>query len=266
MIWEAFRIYMSHIPTYNAAGNYQYFMISSVADQVVFTMNGWFAPNISAAQHQALVEPLFQEWSKLGIEVSAEWQHFDDYLSAWRSLTDAEIVGWTTSRSGSRLVPQANLLDPSKLNDTHGVIRDLFSRGSVTIVGYGISASPPGVAQDNAVNPAWRSAAMHVIGAFSWSETLSLSEVSDLSLNFTNEWLKPLRDITEGAYASEADILEPEWQQSFYGRTYERLYRFKQSIDPTGLFYAHKAVGSEDWRITGQLEGLPTQNGRLCRV
>lgn len=58
-----------------------------------------------------------------------------------------------------------------------------------------------------------------------------------------------------------------DWQQSFYGNdTYKRLLALKQKIDPTGLFYAHKGVGSEDWYVTGQLEGLPTQNGRLCRV
>lgn len=264
-IWEAIRLYMGNIPTYNSAGNYEYFIIAPAGDDVSFIMSGWFAPNSTNAEHQALVAPLFQAWSELGIEVNATWKEFDSYLPAWESLTDAEAVGWTTSRSGSRLVPEGNLLDPSKLNETHRVIRDLFDRGSVSFVGYGISAHPSGY-PDSAVNPAWRTSGIHLISALSWASDLSLSAVSDLSLGFTNEWLKPLRDITQGAYASEADVLEPDWQESFYGSAYERLYKFKQKIDPTGLFYAHKAVGSENWRVTGQLEGLPTQNGRLCRV
>jgi hypothetical protein len=47
-----------------------------------------------------------------------------------------------------------------------------------------------------------------LISALSWGSDLLLAAVSDLSLNFTHEWLRPLRDITEGVYASEADILE----------------------------------------------------------
>lgn len=267
-IWEAIKIYLGNIPTYNAAGHYEYFIIAPAgeADDVSFIMSGWFAPNTTNAQHQERLAPLFEAWSGLGIQVNATWREFDRYLPAWQALTDAEAVGWTTSRSGSRLVPEDNLLDTAKLDATHGVIRDLFNRGGVSFVGYGIGASPDGYPKDNAVNPAWRTAGIHLISALSWGSDLSLATVSDLSLTFTNEWLRPLRDITEGAYASEADILEPDWQQSFFGSTYDRLYRFKQRIDHTGLFYAHHAVGSEDWHVTDQLEGLPTQNGRLCRV
>lgn len=265
-IWEAIKIYLGKIPTYNAAGHYSYFIIAPAGAEVSFVMSGWFAPNTTSTQHQEQLAPLFQEWSRLGIQVNATWDEFDRYLPAWQALTDAEAVGWTTSRSGSRLVPEASLLDATRLGVTHGAIRDLFDRGGVSFVGYGLEASPAGYPKDNAVNPAWRTAGLHLISALSWGSDLSLGAVSDLSLNFTNEWLKPLRDITEGAYASEADILEPEWQQSFFGSTYYRLYRFKQRIDPTGLFYAHHAVGSENWLVTEQLEGLPTQNGRLCRV
>lgn len=266
-IWEAIKIYLGNIPTYNAAGHYEYFIIAPTGgDDVSFIMSGWFAPNTTNAQHREQLAPLFQAWSGLGIEVNATWREFDRYMPAWQALTDAEAVGWTTSRSGSRLVPEDNLLDAAKLNVTHGVIRDLFNRGGVSFVGYGIGASPAGYPKDNAVNPAWRTAGLHLISALSWGSDLSLAAVSDLSLTFTKEWLAPLRDITEGAYASEADILEPEWQQSFFGSTYDRLYSFKQKIDPTGLFYAHHAVGSENWLVTDQLEGLPTQNGRLCRA
>lgn len=265
-IWEAIKLYLGEIPTYNAAGHYSYFIIapSGPGTDVSLIMSGWFAPNTTNVQHQEQLAPLFQAWAKLGIQVEAKWSEFDRYLPAWQALTDAEAVGWTTSRSGSRLVPEENLLDAAKLDATHAVIRDLFNRGGISFVGYGISGGTP--EEDNAVNPAWRTAGIHLISALSWSADLSLAAVSDLSVEFTNEWLAPLRDITEGAYASEADILEPEWQQSFFGSNYDRLYSFKQKIDPTGLFYAHHGVGSENWRVTDQLEGLPTQNGRLCRV
>lgn len=146
-------------------------------------------------------------------------------------------------------------------------IKDLYSRADITYVGYGLTGRV-GSDEDNAVNPAWRNASVHLIYALTWSANLTWEEVSELSVNFT-DWAGGIRDVTpgSGAYASEADILEPKFQQSFYGdATYERLYRLKQDLDPTGLFYAHHAVGSEDWYVTGQADGLPTQNGRLCKV
>jgi hypothetical protein len=110
---------------------------------------------------------------------------------------------------------------------------------------------------------------MHIIPWIAWDSGASLQEIATLSKTLTNDWMAPLRAATpgSGAYASEADVAEPDFQQSFYGTDkYQRLYALKQKLDPTGLFYANKAVSSENWYITGQLDGLPTQNGRLCPV
>lgn len=57
---------------------------------------------------------------------------------------------------------------------------------------------------------------------------------------------------------SQADPLDPNWKQNSYGVNYERLLSIKQKYDPDGLFYAHHAVGSDDW--------IEKQDGRLCRV
>lgn len=195
------------------------------------------------------------------------WNEYDSYLPAWEALVDSEAVGGVTSRSASRLIPTTNLEDDALFNTTMVAIKNLYSQAEITYVGYGLTGSV-GSGEDNAVNPAWRDASVHLIYALTWSENLTLSEVSSLSIDFT-DWAGVIRDVTpnSGAYASEADILEPKFQSSFYeNATYERLYRFKQQIDPAGLFYAHNAVGSEDWYVTDQAEGFPTQNGRLCRL
>lgn len=110
---------------------------------------------------------------------------------------------------------------------------------------------------------------MHAISLRVWAEGSTMGEVAALGKEMTDEWMRPWRDASpgSGAYASEGDVLEPDFQRSFYGADkYARLYRFKRRIDPTGLLYANRAVGSEDWYVTGQLDGLPTQNGRLCHV
>lgn len=67
-----------------------------------------------------------------------------------------------------------------------------------------------------------------------------------------------------GAYLNEADPLvyppsnPKKWQVDFYGAHFDRLSQIKAKFDPEGVFYAHTAVGSEDWIID--------EDGRLCKA
>lgn len=141
-------------------------------------------------------------------------------------------------------------------------------------VGAGTTGAPPHRDPvDNAVNPAWRAAALQLIPCRFWTADAdaTLADIAAYSVEMSTAagWMPAIRAATPGAgaYHSEGDADEPDFQASFYGReTYDRLLGVKERYDPTGLFYAHKGVGSEAWYVTGQLEGLPTQNGRLCRV
>ena len=51
-------------------------------------------------------------------------------------------------------------------------------------------------------------------------------------------WTGVLRALypDSGAYWSESDYLEPNWQQSFWGRNYPRLQQIKAAYDPLGMF------------------------------
>ena len=51
-----------------------------------------------------------------------------------------------------------------------------------------------------------------------------------------------------GAYFSEADFFEQDFQENFWGtENYAMLKDIKMVWDPTGLFYCHHCVGSEEW-------------------
>ena len=54
-----------------------------------------------------------------------------------------------------------------------------------------------------------------------------------------------------GSYVSESDFFEENWQRSFWGDHYARLLAVKMKYDPTGLFFVHHGVGSEDWSPDG---------------
>ena len=54
-----------------------------------------------------------------------------------------------------------------------------------------------------------------------------------------------------GAYVSESDYFQVDWQRAFWGTNYPRLLEIKRKYDPRGLFFVHHGVGSEDWSEDG---------------
>jgi len=57
--------------------------------------------------------------------------------------------------------------------------------------------------------------------------------------------------VNAGSYVSESDFFERSWQQSFWGSNYPRLAGVKKKYDPSGLFFVHHGVGSEEWSADG---------------
>lgn len=54
-----------------------------------------------------------------------------------------------------------------------------------------------------------------------------------------------------GAYVSESNFFEERWQRSYWGSNSPRLAEIKKKYDPTGLFFVHNGVGSEEWSADG---------------
>ncbi|KAF7562139.1 hypothetical protein G7046_g1981 [Stylonectria norvegica] len=266
--WAAVRAFWQLLPTFNDAGNYEYWNIWHTGpDTLTFSMVPWFAPGNTLAQLHTLVAPLFATWDDLGITFDVTESEHPSYYQAWKVAFPRELVGGSVSKTAGRLFPKDNFVNPTKFNATFDAIKGLSDKGG-QVIGFGIS-NGPGPFPDNAVNPAWRNAAMFAIAIINWPEGSSWPFIAQESKKLTNEWMKPWRDASpgSGAYASESDVTEPNFKQSFYGTDkYNRLLSIKNQVDPTGLFYARQGVGSDLWYVTGQIDGVPTQNGRLCRV
>jgi FAD/FMN-containing dehydrogenase len=54
-----------------------------------------------------------------------------------------------------------------------------------------------------------------------------------------------------GAYVSESNYFQAEWQTAYWGTNHARLAAVKQRYDPQGLFIVHHGVGSERWSADG---------------
>ena len=55
----------------------------------------------------------------------------------------------------------------------------------------------------------------------------------------------------DGAYVSESNFFQENWQRAYWGSNYARLASIKKKYDPTGLFFVHNGVGSEEWSEDG---------------
>jgi FAD/FMN-containing dehydrogenase len=54
-----------------------------------------------------------------------------------------------------------------------------------------------------------------------------------------------------GAYVSESNYFEKNFQQAYWGSNYPRLLEIKKKYDPSGLFIVHNGVGSAEWSADG---------------
>jgi FAD/FMN-containing dehydrogenase len=128
----------------------------------------------------------------------------------------------------------------------------------------GLAGSPPeavAAARDTATNPAvLRAFSLAIIAGGASpvypgvpghepSETEAREEARRIDLA-----MRELRKLVPdpGSYVSESNYFEKGWQRVFWGDNYARLLRIKKKYDPTGLFFVHHGVGSEEWSPDGR--------------
>ncbi|KAA8648212.1 hypothetical protein EYZ11_007551 [Aspergillus tanneri] len=105
---------------------------------------------------------------------------------------------------------------------------------------------------ESALNPVWRKTGLHIVWTRSWTPRASEKEIHAVKQQVSRE-VEVFRALEPemGAYLNEAYPYEEDFQRSFWGENYGRLYAIKQTVDPRGLFIARKGVGSEDWDEEG---------------
>jgi hypothetical protein len=265
--WAGVRAYFDRFAVNADAGTYAYFWVMATGpDSFTFLMSPYFAVNHTVAEFNALMKPWYDQLEKLGITYTPNSTYYDDFYDAWQVGFPLETVASSTMMTGSWLFPRANWENATLLNTTFETIKSTIEAG-YPMLAYNLKAELPDRYPASSANPAFRNTLMHAITSTSWASNATNAEILDTMKYFSNnvlgQWRATCPDA--GAYMSEADILEPNFQQAFYGENYPRLYTLKQRYDPFGLFYAPTAVGSEDWTVESE-DGLPDQNGRLCRV
>ncbi|KAB8241573.1 hypothetical protein BDV35DRAFT_400819 [Aspergillus flavus] len=271
--WKGIEAYFVNFEDFINAGTYGYYYVGASATEIgtddagstdyYFRMHSVVAPNMTIAETKALLAPWYNVLDSLNIT-------YTPCHDAWAVASPKEYVGAAAVKTTSRLMPRSVFQDDTLRQRTYAAHKDAIEKGIIGlfvagfhISGTGIAVAPP---NDTSVLPALLA---HVIVGIKWPNNATWETVRNASLAVTS-WTNVLRDIApeSGAYMSEADLIEPNLQEAFYGANYPALYALKQKYDPTGLFFALTAVGAEDWevRTTDPLPYSWNNNGRLCPV
>ena len=258
--WPLIDIWHSLTPNITDAGAYAY----------AFYLTGYFqiwplfAPSISLDQNVALIKPFLDALESLKVNhtdltynlTTSTYPTFND---AYKALFPP--IGSGTLQWSSRLIPRDIIeKQPQKLSQTFRTLYDDGATMVEAIMNPSLKVAKP--VADNSVLPAWRNSIIDVVVGKPYNDSAPFQEMINDRTYITQHWTSALEALAPvslggGTYLNEADAEDPNWQASFYGY-YKRQLAIKRQYDPTGVWYAKTAVGSEYWAEDAQQ--------RLCPV
>ncbi|KAF6813204.1 FAD binding domain containing protein [Colletotrichum sojae] len=272
-LWKGVRKFYDEFLNWTDAGLYSFYIMWPTPQ---LSMNYMFAPNHTLESYNKVVKPFFDylEANNISLSVSHQATPHESFYSAYQATWGGNQfpVGVDTSLPANRLVPRRNFVE--KYEETYALIKSHVSSGK-HFLGYhnAPSNAPPTIAnQDNAVHPAFREMVFFLVTSSNRTANHSTpTALASQNKYLQEQVLQPWRDLAPvseggGTYLNEASVEETDWKESFYGGHYPRLSGIKSKWDPTDVFYAATAVGSERWVVEDGDQGVQTQNGRLCRV
>lgn len=159
---------------------------------------------------------------------------------------------------GGRLIP-CSLIEKNNSALTAAFCSITKDGAAIITIGLSVSKSVSGDVY-NAVLPAWRDALLDVAVITTGNFSAPLSAALALQRRLNEVYIPTLAALTLGGdcYLNEADFLETDWQDAFYGTNYNCLRGVKKKLDPEDVFYAQTAVGSDEWVVA--------DGGRLFQV
>ncbi|PSN64799.1 FAD binding domain-containing protein [Corynespora cassiicola Philippines] len=268
--WEAFRFYFDNFPTYNKARTYSYFQLMKLAPGMyMWGMNPFFSVNKTIEETDAMLKPFYDKCEELGIQLSVNNTYYESFYPAYQAGFGWQnyFVGGAGATPGNRLIPTENWASEESRNETFAAVQEAVENAFMLNM-YHQHAADEFNTGINSVNPAFRNLQSQIVAINSITDLTAAGWKAGVA-QLNEKVMAPLRNVSPngGAYGNEADIGEPDWQQSFWGANYPRLQAIKRKYDPTDLFYVYHGVGSERWSIDdGGIIGVQSTNGPLCRV
>ncbi|KAL7946383.1 hypothetical protein V8C42DRAFT_357254, partial [Trichoderma barbatum] len=169
----------------------------------------------------------------------------------WDYLSGVGVSLLTTSR----LITKDNFQSPARVNSLvtstlkamQHVVDQLGARLAPQVQFLFLTSVPsntPDTDEETSVNPTWRDALWHFVPSAGWAPDTPATTAKQITtavraaLDIIKE---PLA--VQAAYLNEADPEEPDWQQVFFGKHYDKLLQIKQKWDPDTVLNCKACVG-----------------------
>ena len=233
------------LPTLADAGWTGYFYLADKSFLAAFLL-----PNGDFTLANATIHQLVNGYSDLNISDPTPhvFASFNDYSVAM--LQSSNPTGGNVIL-GSRLIPETVVRNQS--NQLADAFLQINRQSGGLAIGHLVAGGQvSNTTQNSSVNPAWRTALLHMIYAQTWPDNTSTDDQEKLAKYVTKQ-VEILQTVAggsqSGAYMNEADPNEIDWQQKFFGtiENYNRLKSIKDRVDPNGIFVCNRCVGSDDW-------------------
>ncbi|KAF8888645.1 FAD-binding domain-containing protein [Infundibulicybe gibba] len=238
--WDPFRVGQYFILT-----RPEFLQIPNSPGKFIMMVQTFF-PNTTVDVAAAALQPFFDEATAAGALVTVDTveNNINDMVTVVDDLVGVNMV------LGSRLVPDAAYKNsPTTFGD---IFTQFLDGGVEVLVAGGKVAENANI--PNAIHPGWRSAKMHLMLINAWGDSASIDQVHGNETFFRDTQLPLLEKLSgenAGAYSNEADVLEKNFQDTFFGPNYARLSAIKSKYDPLDLFIVRAGVGSERWDKAG---------------
>ncbi|KAH8108810.1 FAD-binding domain-containing protein [Phellopilus nigrolimitatus] len=144
----------------------------------------------------------------------------------------------------SRLIPAANFQTAESQAELVDTLLTTFNNGQLPII-FSVAPFLLGNMSGTSLNPIWNNSLWHVSDNFGVLELQhDLSEKQQI-YGKLSKGMDPVRNITpgSGAYQNEADVFEPNHEESYWGSNYETLLAIKNKYDPDHLLDCWHCVG-----------------------
>ncbi|EEP79262.1 predicted protein [Uncinocarpus reesii 1704] len=259
--WDGMEKFHAYLPTLSDAGaSGYYYMLPNVhlpdfGELAVTSVIFFFANNNIASADKAFA-PLLSSLNAIpGLQVDYASEQLPNSASLYQSSLKGSDNTGTVAVLGSRLVSRHFFESRHGPSTLTSVLRKLKYPPGVPVIGHLVAGGQVAKNKDIQVslNPAWRKTLVHFVISRGWKEDTPLAEQRSIQSNLTNVEVPMLKRLEPdmGAYVNEADPNEKNFQKSFWGSNYGRLYRLKKKWDPRSLFIVRAGVGSEHWDKEG---------------
>ncbi|KAK5744039.1 hypothetical protein LTR17_002377 [Elasticomyces elasticus] len=202
-------------------------------------------------------------YNDTSLYISITYVSYPDYWTFYTAESGQEpAVGSTGSALTARLFSRSAVQhDTSGLRSMLDVIAgtpEQYTSNTFELVSGGANFAKPD--SYSGLNPAWRISYFSNIVARGWAPAATQAEQASVrhDITFVKGAAMEKQAPETGVYMNEANRLDPDWKQNFYGKHYARLSSIKENVDPNGLFYCPTCVGSDEWK--------EDSTGRLCKV